>query len=95
MSVFFCCLKQRCLFYFLPFSNLLPSSSITFLQLNSCDIKAIFYTAQPSLLLNTTKIYMVAFSEYRKVASTSPSHLKAQADFCRLFVKGKFNVYLL
>ena len=41
------------------------------------------------------KRYQHIIHIYRKVASTSPSHLEAHAGFFRLSMKGKFDVYLL
>ena len=37
----------------------------------------------------------VRVTVYRKVASTSPSHLEAHAGFFILSMTGKFGVYLL
>ena len=39
--------------------------------------------------------WQMSLLKYRKVASTSPSCLEAHAGFFRLFMKGKFDVYIL
>ena len=53
-----------------------------------------FFTFKNSIHTSNQR-HIVAFSEYRKVASTSPSRLEAHADFFRLSMKGKFNIHLL
>ena len=40
-------------------------------------------------------IYLEEKSAYRKVSSSNTSHLDAQADFFRLFIKGIFDLSVL